>query len=682
MASNDTLKFRGYNEQVPSADDVLHSWKEIAVYLKRGVRTVQRWEQTEGLPIHRHEHQERSSVYASRSEIDQWWQSRRKQLASEPEAAPDSSADGNGSASAPAPRGRYRWIGVSLAVMTLMASGLLLSRRTGDDALVETYFTRDEHTEVYANFAPDGETVAYAWNQQQDHFDIFVRRIGEPEPRRLTSDPAPEFNPSWSPDGRKIAFLRMSGKESAWVMVYTLDSRSESKLAEVDFVAVLGNSWIPGGYLTWMPDGTGLIVSDRASPDQPNRLCFLPAQGGTLRPLTSPPASTPGDAGPAFSPDGRWLAFHRFHATGAGSILVSRIGENGAADEPRTLPMEATFNAYPAWSPDGKDVIFTAYLGGDMKLMRAPLAGGPSRRLTGVGHQAGFAAVSPRTRRLMYTTSRPNDDIMRVNLDAPDGRVVSKEPVIEFSGQDAAPAWSPDGQSFALTSTRTGWPEAWVCDATGKNCRQVSQFGGSWIAPRWSPDGKWLATFSNAGGNGEIYVIPASGGPPRRLTTHPADDLMASFSRDGAWIYFASNRTGAYQIWRIPAEGGSPTQITREGGYDAVESRSGGTLYYTKRARDFNSLWKVPAGGGPETELIPEPGPREMSFDVTTDAIYFLTAQRTLERFGLADGTRQTIWKNDSSFFYGFSISPDRRSFLISEVKPGVRDLVLVENFH
>ncbi len=55
------------------ADDRLDSWKEIALHLKRTVRTVQRWEKHEGLPIHRHLHQRANSVYARRSELDEWW---------------------------------------------------------------------------------------------------------------------------------------------------------------------------------------------------------------------------------------------------------------------------------------------------------------------------------------------------------------------------------------------------------------------------------------------------------------------------------------------------------------------------------------------------------------------------------------------------------------------------------
>lgn len=56
-----------------SASDRLDSWKEIATYLKREIRTVQRWEESEALPIHRHLHRQQGSVYAFKSELDAWW---------------------------------------------------------------------------------------------------------------------------------------------------------------------------------------------------------------------------------------------------------------------------------------------------------------------------------------------------------------------------------------------------------------------------------------------------------------------------------------------------------------------------------------------------------------------------------------------------------------------------------
>jgi tetratricopeptide (TPR) repeat protein/TolB-like protein len=79
----------------PAAGDRLDSWKEIAAYLKREVRTVQRWEKTEGLPVHRHQHERLSTVYAFKSEIDVWWKERRILFETEEEEIfPDDDATG------------------------------------------------------------------------------------------------------------------------------------------------------------------------------------------------------------------------------------------------------------------------------------------------------------------------------------------------------------------------------------------------------------------------------------------------------------------------------------------------------------------------------------------------------------------------------------------------------------
>ena len=68
-------------------EERLDSWKEIAAYLKRDVTTVQRWERQEGMPVHRHLHHKRGSVYALSSELDAWVQGRKLRSEEEQELA-------------------------------------------------------------------------------------------------------------------------------------------------------------------------------------------------------------------------------------------------------------------------------------------------------------------------------------------------------------------------------------------------------------------------------------------------------------------------------------------------------------------------------------------------------------------------------------------------------------------
>src|SRR5229473_7083723 len=67
--------------------DRLDSWKEIAAYLKRDERTVRRWEEREGLPVHRHQHKSRAAIFAYKSELGAWWDNGRKRLEGQEPAA-------------------------------------------------------------------------------------------------------------------------------------------------------------------------------------------------------------------------------------------------------------------------------------------------------------------------------------------------------------------------------------------------------------------------------------------------------------------------------------------------------------------------------------------------------------------------------------------------------------------
>jgi hypothetical protein len=73
--------------EVVAPGDRLESWKEVALYLNRSVRTVRRWEEKESLPVHRQQHDKRGSVYACRWELDEWRESRRQLMEVESQPA-------------------------------------------------------------------------------------------------------------------------------------------------------------------------------------------------------------------------------------------------------------------------------------------------------------------------------------------------------------------------------------------------------------------------------------------------------------------------------------------------------------------------------------------------------------------------------------------------------------------
>jgi TolB-like protein/tetratricopeptide (TPR) repeat protein len=116
---------------LPTAER-LDSWKAIAVYLKRGVRTVMRWEKEEGLPVRRHLHQKRGTVYAYRPEVDVWWEGRRARLESEPEAPEPAGPEREAGALRPSRRGRV--LGAVAVVAALACLGYVGWRRAAEEA--------------------------------------------------------------------------------------------------------------------------------------------------------------------------------------------------------------------------------------------------------------------------------------------------------------------------------------------------------------------------------------------------------------------------------------------------------------------------------------------------------------------------------------------------------------------
>ena len=107
---------------LPSTEDRLDSWKDIAVYLKRDISTVQRWEQREKMPVHRHQHDRRGSVYAFRSELDVWLETRRTRLKQDAESRALGGVETFAPASAVRSLARLQWMGAAVTTALVLAS--------------------------------------------------------------------------------------------------------------------------------------------------------------------------------------------------------------------------------------------------------------------------------------------------------------------------------------------------------------------------------------------------------------------------------------------------------------------------------------------------------------------------------------------------------------------------------
>ena len=197
--------------------------------------------------------------------------------------------------------------------------------------------------EISPSFSPDGRQVAFAWNgEKRDNLDIYVKMVDGGNPLRLTTDPAPDRIPKWSPDGRHVAFMR----QQAIYLVPPLGG-AERKLTDG------ANSDI-----AWTPDSRAIAFVDASG-----AVVLLNLQTGARRQLTDPPPTSGGDRSFAFSPDGNALAFVRWTTSiGAGELYVMPL--SGGPLKRIELPNNFIYEL--AWSPDGDAVVAASSSAGQL----------------------------------------------------------------------------------------------------------------------------------------------------------------------------------------------------------------------------------------------------------------------------------------------------------------------------
>jgi Tol biopolymer transport system component len=254
--------------------DRLDSWKAIASYLGRGVRTVQRWEREEALPVHRLAHEKRGSVYAYRPEVDAWWESRRRSLSNDVEGS-SSTAD---AVTPTPPLERITWKAAATFWPALSSDGRLLAYISDggrDDAQQQVWLqqlggspvclTGDTCERSHLAFSADDTRLIFTGSHASGSNVYAMPALGG-EPRVLKRA-AVAGRPS--PDGKWLAYISLD--DAAGVRIASMEGSAERTVAP-DLFDV--------SFVVWAPDGRHVLVQAHSDPANETDYWVVPVDGG------------------------------------------------------------------------------------------------------------------------------------------------------------------------------------------------------------------------------------------------------------------------------------------------------------------------------------------------------------------------------------------------------------------
>jgi Tol biopolymer transport system component len=483
------------------------------------------------------------------------------------------------------------------------------------------------------SFSPDGKWIVFTSERNgSGEADLYRVHVDGSGLERLTDDPALDDQAAFSPDGNQIAFVSSRGAHNASIWILDLKTRKARNLTGAP--ALQAPAGKMNGFFrpSWSPDGEWIAFSsDRnfdfkphvyPSPgwEHPQELSIyvIRHDGSELRRLTPAGVS---DGSPKWSPDGKRIVFyelptaHTFAArVYAQAMVTSQIVSvdvaTGAKTEETSGPglkvepqyLSADRIAYlvkagpnaglaftkgapgmkaslrnPAWSPDGKQVVYEKVDFAARPQNQALYSWEPDMdvRYTDVFprfSRDGKLAISD-----IKNLAVPTASISVMNADASNKKVVFSDK----EGAAFAPTWSPDGQWIAFGfggffgARETKPAKLMMVSADGsQQSKDLTKGLPNSGFPTWSPDGKRIVYRVWGGGDYGLRELDLANGLVRTLTTE--FDNFPAFSPSGDLITFTrrSAKTDDYDIFTMRPDGTDIKQLTTAPGNDSHSSWS------------------------------------------------------------------------------------------------------------
>ena len=665
----------------------LDSWKKIASYLKRDVSTVQRWERREGMPVHRHLHDKLGSVFAFRSELDAWWESRRTHLIREGAGATESLAqalptveDTSRTNPPPVQPSRHIWWALAAGVALIAGALVWLATESGyfwRSPLANARFSRLDFagTEQAAAISRDGKLVAFL-SDRDGPMDVWVSEVGSGAYRNLTQGALRDLvvrNPSL----RALAFSADSSLVSIWTR-----RADGSQPGDVNTLAVPIGGGAPRAYLReaaefdWSRDGKWLVYHTTAPGDP----LFVRKSGevGDRRIYVAP-------AGvhchfPVWSADDVFIYFirgvppddwdmWRIQASGAGLERLTK--HNARVSYPVLLDRRTLL--YLATDADGSGPWMYAL---DLEQRVAHRISSGLESYTSLGASADGA-------RLVATIANPHTSIWRMPLaDERTGAPAVRDPSLVLAN-GVTPRLSAD--LLLYVSSRGGRQGIWAfAHGTTREIWSRAQariVGG----PSVASDGRRIAFSVEEGDSSALYVMDNDGGHVRVVADSLALRGNPSWAPDGRSVASAVVRDGEPRVTRIFLNGDPPLPMVSEYSIDPVWSPDGRFLVYSGADVGTTFPLRAAAADGrpyPLPTIMLTRGARRVAFLRDSQMLVILGGEIVHKDFSLLDlrtGVQRILAQLPADFtIRDFDISADGSEVVLDRIQVS-SDLALIE---
>jgi len=563
--SDDGVPSRG------SQADRLDSWKKIASYLKRDVTTVQRWERREAMPVHRHLHDKRGSVFAFRPELDLWWESRRVRLAA------DEASEGESVA-----RPRWRIVaGVAAGAAVIATLGALAWLGSRADyfwrsPLANARFIRlpDLETAQAAAISGDGKLVAVLANRDGP-IDIWLADANGGNYRNLTHGALNELNVV-NPAIRALSF----SPDASFLTVWTRRSDG-SQAGDVNVLAQpIGGgglrAYLSGaGEFAWSHDGMRLVYHTSAPGDPLFVRGVAPSGRRADQRIYMAPAGVHCHF-PLWSPDDDYIYFVR--GVPGDGWDIWRIQPSGSGLE--RITTQNTRIAYPVML-DRRTILYIATdeAGDGPWLYVVDVERRSPHRISSGLESYTSLAASANGKRLVATITNPHTSLWHISV-SKNGSVDAHGALPALLvGDGVKPRLSGD-TTFYIAS-RAGRQGIWKL-AHGDTRELWSSAGGLIIGgPAVAPDGRRVAVIVSEERRTRLYVVDNHTGHADVVTSEFALRGNLVWTPDGQALIAAVVRDGEPRLTRIALTGDSPLPLVSEYSVDPVWSPDGRFLVFS-----------------------------------------------------------------------------------------------------